>query len=404
MNILYLCHRIPFPPDKGDKIRSYHQIDDLARRHRLHVVTFVENDADERHVPALRERCATLSIAKRSRWGTMAKAALALLTGEAASVRCFHSAELERSVARILATERIDLVLVFSSAMAQYAIAWDQGPRVIDFVDVDSEKWSAYAERTRGPMALVYRLEAERLRRHDLAAARVFDRSIFVSHAEGDLFRRLGAEGTIDVIPMGVDLEAFRPGGAPDPESPNEIVFVGMMNYFPNVDAVSYFAHEVLPRVQESVPNARFTIIGRSPSAPVRALAKLPRVSVTGSVDDVRPYLRRAAIAVAPFRISRGMQSKVLEAMASGLPVVGSSLAFQGIPAGDAGGVEGADTAESFAAAVIRLLTNADLRRLRGSRARAYVEQHHRWSDQAAALETLLSDAAGARCSSANLV
>jgi len=390
VNILYLCHRIPFPPDKGDKIRSYHQIDDLARRHRLHVVTFVETDADERHVPALRERCASLSVAKRGRLGTAARAALALATRQPASVRCFHSIELERAVGRILATEPIDLVFVFSSAMAQYALAWKQGPRVIDFVDVDSEKWSAYAETTRGPMAWVYRLEAERLRRYDLAVAHAFDRSIFVSPAEGDLFRRLGAEGPIDVIPMGVDLDAFRPADATEASGIPEIVFVGMMNYFPNVDAVTHFAIDIFPLVQKSVPDARFTVIGRSPSGPVRALANQHGVAVTGSVEDVRPYLRRAAVAVAPFRISRGMQSKVLEAMASGLPVVGSSLAFQGIPAGEEGGVESADTPDAFSAAVIRLLQNPALRLARGERARAYVERHHRWSDQAVALEALL--------------
>jgi len=390
MNILYLCHRIPFPPDKGDKIRSYHQIEDLARRHRLHVITFVEGDADERHVPALRERCASLSVAKRGRFGTAAKAALALLAREPASVRCFHSGELVRAVDRILASEPIDLVLVFSSAMAQYALAWNRGARVIDFVDVDSEKWRAYAEATRGPMAWIYRLEGERLRRYDLAIARAFDRSIFVSRAEGDLFRRLGAEGPIDVIPMGVDLDAFRPAHGTEGSRAPEIVFVGMMNYFPNVDAVTHFAVDILPLVQKCVPDARFTIIGRAPSGRVRALANRRGVTVTGSVEDVRPYLRRAAVAVAPFRISRGMQSKVLEAMASGLPVIGSSLAFQGIPAGEEGGVESADTADSFAAAVIRLLQNPALRRARGERARAYVERHHRWSDQAAALEALL--------------
>ena len=397
VNILYLCHRIPFPPDKGDKIRSYHQIDYLARRHRLHVVTFVDSAEDERHVPALRERCASLAVAKRGKVGTVAGALLALLTGEPFSVRCFRSGSLRGAVDRLMRKERFDVILVFSSAMAQYAAEWKDLRRLVDFVDVDSEKWRAYADLTRGPMAKVYRLEANRLGRYDLAIASEFDRSIFVSQAEADLFRRLGAEGPIDVIPMGVDLEYFRPAARPPREgSAPEIVFVGMMSYFPNIDAVSYFAREIFPLIRKDIPEARFTIVGRSPSARVRVLAGAG-VRVTGAVDDVRPFLAAASVAVAPFRVSRGMQSKVLEAMASGLPIVGSSLAFQGIPAREGDGVEAADAPEGFAEAVVRLLRDPALRGLRGESARRYVERHHRWEDRGATLEALLLDAGNPR-------
>ena len=390
MNILYLCHRIPFPPDKGDKIRSFHQIESLGKRHRLHVVTFVDSAEDERHVPELRARCASLTVDRRTMATNVTREAKALLTGEAFSVACFRSPVLARGVERTLREESIDLALVFSSGMAQYVENATGLARVIDFVDVDSEKWRAYAARDRGPLRLLYVREADRLLRHDARVARAFDHSLFVSETEAALFRERTGADRVSAIPMGVDLEYFRP--APEPAREPVLVFVGMMSYMPNVDAMRFFVGEILPRIRREVPGVKLLIVGREPAAAVRALADPPGVEVTGSVPDVRPYVRRAAVAIAPFRISRGMQSKVLEAMASGLPVIGTPLAFQGIPAKAEDGVETAERPEDLAAAIVRLLKDEGARRDRGTRARRYVERHHRWSDHGEALDALLEE------------
>jgi len=392
LNILYLCHRIPFPPDKGDKIRSFHQIDYLAGRHRLHVATFLDSPEDERHVPALRERCASLSVVRRGRARSMTQAALALLTGRSLSVEAFHSAGLSRSVGRMLREERIDVALVFSSAMAQYVSRDTTVPHVIDFVDADAEKWSAYAATSPAPKSWIYRLEAGRLRRYDARVGATSRRAVVVSAKEAEIFRGYDPPCDPAVITNGVDTDYFQPRSKSSATLPR-LVFVGMMDYRPNADAVTYFAETIFPLIRGRVEDASFAIVGRNPSSAVRALASQPGVEVTGAVPDVRPYLETASVAVAPFRISRGLQNKVLEAMASGLPVVGTEVAFQGVSATPADGIEIADTPEAFAEAVTRLLRDPALRERRGSEARAYVERRHRWNEHGAALEAILQQA-----------
>jgi sugar transferase (PEP-CTERM/EpsH1 system associated) len=240
-------------------------------------------------------------------------------------------------------------------------------------------------------LSALYAIEAERLARYEARVANDVDATIFVSQAEADIVARRAPGRALTVLPMGIDLDNFRP--APDPERVREprIVFTGVMGYYPNVDAVSYFAHEVLPLVRAAVAEARFVIVGRDPVRAVRRLAKLPGVVVTGTVPDVRPYLADAMVAVAPFRIARGVQSKVLEAMASGLPVVGTSIAFQGLQAREEDGVRMADTPDALAAAVIALLRDAGERHARGLRTRAYVERHHHWERLGQDLESLLA-------------
>ncbi|HKO22011.1 MAG TPA: TIGR03087 family PEP-CTERM/XrtA system glycosyltransferase, partial [Candidatus Eisenbacteria bacterium] len=387
MNILYLCHRIPFPPDKGDKIRSFHQIEALGARHRVHVATFLDSPEDEPHVASLRERCAGLTVVRRTRAGSAWGAGVALLTGSSISVGAFASGSLHRAVEETARRTPFDAAFVFSSAMAPYAPTGL--PRIIDFVDVDSEKWRAYADRSRWPQRWLYSLEADRLLRHDAEAASRFDHAIFISDAEAEIFRKRGGGGRITVLSNGTDTAYYRP--PPHPSSGHGIVFVGMMNYPPNVDAVVWFAREILPIVQRNVPQATFTIVGRDPSAPVRALDRVPGVRVTGGVPDVRPFLAEAGLAVAPFRVSRGLQNKILEAMASGLPVVGTPLAFQAIPATAADGIDLADTAAELATAVSRRLVDPE-RAARGLAARRYVERNHRWAEHGAALEHLLAD------------
>ena len=390
MNLLYLCHRIPYPPDKGDKIRSFHQVRGLSERHAVHLATFVDTREDLPHVDALRKYCRSVDIVFRHPRRALAGAGLALLSGEALSVATFRSRELHRRIRATLGREPVDAAIVFSSAMAQYLPRPAPFPVVLDFVDVDSEKWRAYGKTMGPPRSWIYRLEGARLRRFEDAAGNAADHCVVISRAEASLLE--GRVRTpVSIITNGVDHEYFRPVERSAASASPDLVFVGAMDYLPNEDAVVFFSREILPLVRSSVPETTFTIVGRNPTARVRELAGIAGVRVTGSVPDVRPYVADAHLAVAPFRIARGIQNKVLEAMSMGRPVVGTALAFQGLSADESDGIRIAEGSEGLAREVVAMLRDPDLARRCGARARAYVERAHRWDTHVGALESILT-------------
>ncbi len=393
MNILYLCHRIPFPPNKGDKIRSFNQIRLLARNHNVHLACMIDDPEDRQYVAELEKYCASVDVAFRGSAAQKLHALGSLPGKRPLSVAIFHCSELQKKVDQRLESANIDAVFVFSSAMAEYVMHRNDLPRLMDFVDVDSEKFRAYASHQPFPMSWIYRIEANRLRRYEQHVSETFQASLLVSESEARLFReRTGTPG--DVLPNGVDLEYYspiRPGTRSDPPA---LVFTAVMDYLPNVDAMKFFCHEIFPHIQAEMPETKMFIVGRNPTKEVEALAN-DQVVVTGSVPDVRPYLEQAWVAVAPFKIARGVQNKVLEAMAVGLPVVGTSLAFQGIPAREQDGVRCADKPERFAQEVLELLKDRALLDREGQSARAYVENKHGWDEHGAQLERLLDEFSG---------
>lgn len=390
MRILYLCHRIPFPPDKGDKIRSFHQISHLGRSHEVHVACLVDDPADRFQAEPLRRFCAGVDAPYQSRAIGKAKALLALVSGRPLSVAAFDSPDLARAVSERLRAGWPDVIVVFSSAMGQYVPRGCGVPLLVDFVDADSDKWRLYAERSGPATRWIYRIEAARLGRFERELAARADASLFVSDLEARLLDLAPGDGRTWVVTNGVDLDYFRPGPVAPPLPAPRAVFVGMMDYYPNADAVTWYAEEILPKIRARIPDARFDIVGRNPGARVRALSRIPGVRVTGSVPDVRPYLGEGAVAVAPFRMARGIQNKILEAMAMGLPVVGTPSVFQGLPASASDGVAAADGASDFADEVCTLLADASVRSARGRAARTYVEGRHRWDDHGRRLEELL--------------
>jgi sugar transferase (PEP-CTERM/EpsH1 system associated) len=393
VKILYLAHRIPYPPNKGEKIRTFHQIQQLARRHPIHLYSFVDDPNDLAGASKLRESCASVEVVYRGQARTFLLAAAAFLKRSPFSVSLFYRKALAETVAQKAATERFDCIIVSSSSMAQYACLVPNVPKILDFIDMDSEKWGLYAEHRRFPLSLIYRVEAERLAKYEDEMAHVFDHSIVISEEERRVFQKRVSDRPVAVISNGVDLEYFSPsrivsGGNSQPS----IVFTGVMDYFPNVDAVQFFCGEVFCRVRDLVPNAHFYIVGRNPTRQVNELGKNTNVIVTGTVPDVRPYLVQATVSVAPFRLARGVQNKVLEAMAMGVPVVGTPEAFKGISAIEQNGVRIADNPRFFAQQVATFLQGASLRREAGLQARRYVERHHRWEDQGAKLERLIEE------------
>ena len=381
-DLLLLIHRIPYPPNKGDKIRSWHLLKHLAGQYRVHLATFVDDPDDWQHVPHVEAQCASSHFAALHPLRARVRSLGALAANRSLSLDYYRNAGLQRWVDDTMAAHKIERVLVFSSAMAQYAEKFPQARRVVDFCDVDSDKWRQYADQKSWPMSWLYRHEARQLLAYERQVARDCDASLFVSQPEADLFRKLAPESDakIGFFNNGVDTDYFSPEPAhANPYQPGEraLVFTGAMDYWPNVDAVQWFATDVFPQLRAAFPGLRFYIVGARPSPAVEALGKLDGVAVTGTVPDVRPYIAHAKVAVAPLRIARGIQNKVLEAMAMATPVVVSPQALEGIDAEPGTELVLADGAAAFVEAVSNLLSRqADAM---GRAARAKVERQYSW-------------------------
>ncbi|MEI8395838.1 MAG: TIGR03087 family PEP-CTERM/XrtA system glycosyltransferase [Rhodospirillaceae bacterium] len=395
-HLLFLAHRIPYPPNKGDKIRSWAWFRHLTERFAVHLGCFIDDDDDKRHLEVVRKLCASCHFAHlkpaTARWRSLR----GLLDGRALTFAYFHDAGLAAWVAAIQREWKPEIEFAFSSAVAPLlGPRHFPGPRrVIDFVDVDSAKWDQYARASYGPLAWLYAREARRLAVAERHLACDADLALLVSEPEATLFReRTDGAAQVAALSNGVDADAMADAatlGSPYPSGCAPIVFTGSMDYRPNVEAVHWFAHEVLPGVRQVVPTAGFWIVGRSPGRSVRKLATLPGVIVTGQVEDSRPYLAHADVAVAPLWIARGLQNKILEAMAAARPVVATSPAVEGIRATPGHDLLIADDAPAFTDAVIRLLTEPDLRRRLGGEAVRTIRRHYLWRDHLARLDHLL--------------
>jgi len=381
-NLLYLVHRMPYPPNKGDKVRSYHLLKYLTARHRVFVGTFIDDPDDEAHVDTLRGLCADLHVARmrpvRARIGSLA----GLLDGQALTLRYYRDPLLQRWVRHIAHRERIDAIVVFSSSMAQYAEGLGL-PLLVDFVDVDSAKWTEYASRHSWPMAWLYRREGEQLFAYERALAARSTRSFFVTDRETALFCDMAPEAvrTCETMCNGVDADFFAPSlERASPFTPDElpVVFTGAMDYLPNVEAVEWFVRDILPGLRVRWPALRFHIVGRSPAPAVRALAS-EAVSVTGTVPDVRPYLQHAAVVVAPLRLARGIQNKILEAMAMARPVVAASECAAAVEAQSGTDFLEAADAEAFVHQVDALLRDPVRALAMGQAGRRCVLRSYSW-------------------------
>lgn len=391
--ILFLAHRIPFPPDRGDKIRSWHVLKHLAGLARVHVACFADDAADAAHLDGLRhalgDRLGEVHVEIR-RTPRVIAAARAFATGKPLSLTLFDSPRMRRFVAERLTDSRVSSVYAFSGQMGQFVPEKARQRFVMDFVDMDSAKFEAYAEAG-GLFAPIHSREARILSTFERQVAARADACLFVSEAEAALFRARTAASNVHALANGIDSRHFAPDGAFPRLTAAErgegpiLLFTGQMDYRPNVDAVRWFAAEVLPRL----PHARFVVAGRNPTADVKALA-CDRIIVTGAVRDMRSWLTAADIVVAPLRIARGIQNKVLEAMAMARPVVASPAAFEGIEAEPGRDLVVAEGPEAMASEIEALLATPDRAKVLGAAGRDLVVSRYAWDARLAPLETLL--------------
>lgn len=398
--ILFLAHRIPFPPDRGDKIRSWHVLKHLAGLGRVHLACFADDDADAAHLQGLRQalgdRLGEVHVEVR-RSSRPVAAARAFATGKPLSLTLFDSPRMCRFVADRLADPKLSAVYAFSGQMAQYVPEGARQRFVMDFVDMDSAKFEAYAQAG-GLLAPVHAREARILSAFERQTAKHADSCLFVSEAEAALFRARTGAANVHALANGIDSRHFSPDAAFPRLSVAErgegpiLLFTGQMDYRPNVEAVRWFAAEVLPRL----PQARFVIAGRNPAAPVKALAS-NRVIVTGAVRDMRSWLAAADLVVAPLQIARGIQNKVLEAMAMARPVVASPAAFEGIEAEPGRDLVVEEDADATVRAIEALLASPDRARILGAAGRDLVVGRYAWDARLAPLEGLLFPAEAKR-------
>ena len=394
--LLFIVHRVPYPPDKGERVRAFHELKALAQRYCVTVVSPGDGRADYESAKVLHQWCERVILSPAGGTKGLVRGLWRLLRGGSATEGYFHSDQLSQRIRKLTRDTRFDVAMASSSAMLGYLLDAKVPHRVLDMIDVDSAKWFTYAAQARWPKSWIYQREGRAVQRLEQDSIIKCDAVLVVSEAEahvlGDYRQKVGP------LCNGVDMEFFSPreveqqGGA-------SVVFTGTMDYRPNVDGVCWFVEKVWPGLKQEVPELRFVIVGRNPTAAVRGLSKHDGVEVTGAVDDVRGYLAEAGVAVCPLRIARGLQNKVLEAMAMGKAVVSSGPALEGLEVEIGRDVLQADTPEQWHESLVNVLRDDQLRTTLGKNARSCVEQRYNWDTRMAPLVSLcesFSDGAAA--------
>ncbi len=388
MKILYVCHRFPFPPKRGGKIRPFNMIRHLSQNHQVTVASLARSDDEAREGEGIAPHCAAFEMARVSNPVQVARMVARLPTTVPSSMGFFYSPTLARRIRELLRGTRFDLIFVHCSSVAQYVADVQGVPKILDFGDMDSQKWLEYAQSKPFPLSLGYWLEGSKMLREEKRLAARFDLCTATTRAEWETLRGYGVDVPSDWFPNGVDADFFAPDGtAYDPDT---ISFIGRMDYYPNQQCMADFCANTLPLLRAQRPNIKLTIVGADPSPAMRKLGELPGVTVTGSVPDVRPHVRASAAMVAPLTIARGTQNKILEAMAMGVPVVTSSVAAGGV---DAKGEEHflvADTPADCARAILRILDNPAERNRLATAGRERMLSNHAWPNSMRRLDGII--------------
>lgn len=388
MKVLFVCHRFPFPPKRGGKIRPFNIIRHLALSHEVTVCSLSRSAEETREATGIEDYCKNFhlfEVNERVQWARMV---LRLPSSTPSSMGYFYSSKMERKIRELLAAEKFDIVFVHCSSVAQYVRGATDTLKVLDFGDMDSQKWLDYRQFKPWPLSLGYWLEGKKMERAEKSLAADFDLCTATTRAEWQHLDSLQAAKRTDWFPNGVDSNLFCP--STDPYESNRICFVGRMDYFPNQQAMFEFCSTVWPRLLKRHPEMLLDIVGADPTKKVKELGELPGVTVTGSVPDVRPYVRKSLLMVAPLRIARGTQNKILESMALGVPVVTTSLAAGGVDALSGEHLKTADSADELIDAISFLYKNPQERKRLSLAGRKRVLVNHSWANSMTRLDAII--------------
>ena len=378
MKILFLTHRVPYPPNKGDKLRAFNILRYLSKKHSIWLACLSENMDDLRYKDELKKYCQKVEIVFMGIKWRRIKSMFCLFSKRPLTFAYFYSAKLDAKIKEVIQREKFDVIYIYSSSMVQYVLDEKNTPKLMDFIDMDSDKWKQYSRVARFPSKIIYRLESNRLRRYEEKIAQSVDCCIVTSLEEARKFKASISNGEVEVVSNGVDFEYFKPGH--DGYEKNRLIFSGMMDYFANVDGILYFYKEILQLIKTEIPGIRLYIVGANPSKCVQKLAKQDNIIVTGFVDDIRPYLEKSAVCVVPLRIACGIQNKILEAMSMGVPVVTTKKALLGIEAVPGRDILVEDDPKKFAQKTIELLKDRKLRDRISQNARKLIEERYNWN------------------------
>jgi polysaccharide biosynthesis protein PslH len=388
MRILYLCHRFPFPPKRGGKIRPFNMIRHLAKSHEVHVASLVHDDDDERDAAGIEPYCSSFVFDRPSSFGKWASMVGRLPSSSPSAMGYFYSRRLQNAIDQLLAEKKFDFAFVHCAFVAPYLVGKKNLPRVLDFGDMDSQKWLAYSQVKPFPLNVGFGLEGRKMWETEKRLAADFDLCTATTQLEHETLQSLGTARATDWFPNGVDFSYFDKPSA-DYDS-NKIVLLGRMDYFPNQQATERFAKRIFPLVKKHNPKAEFLVVGANPSQAVKNLAKIEGITVTGTVPDVREYVSGAALTVAPLEIARGVQNKILESLAMEVPVVATATAAKGVDAIPGKHLLVADDDQIFADQVIRIMDSKALRRELGEAGRLRVIDRHSWATSLSRLDAIV--------------
>jgi sugar transferase (PEP-CTERM/EpsH1 system associated) len=390
MKILYVCHRFPFPPQRGGKIRPFNMIRHLqASEHEVHVASIARSPEEAEAGKGIAEYCSSYTMGKVRGLTQNLRMAGRLFGRTPSSMGYFYSKELAESVQALLRQHTFDLIFVHCSSVAQYVCDVRGIPKILDFGDMDSQKWKIYSKFKPWPMSAGYWLEGTKLEREERRLAKLFDLCTCTTRAELATLNSFETGTETDWFPNGVDHSYFKPD---DQEYDNRrITFIGRMDYYPNQECMIRFCKETLPLIRAQMGNVALDIVGAEPTPEIKRLEQHEGVRVTGSVPDVRPFVRKSAAMVAPLMIARGTQNKILEAMAMGVPVVSSDVAADGIDAVPGEHFLVAKSPEEYSTHLLKLMGSPDYRKAFSEAGRARMLSNHDWAGSLRRLDAIIA-------------
>lgn len=378
MKILFVCHRFPYPPNEGGKIRAFNMIAHMQRHHEVTVASLVESKIDQNDIEGIKPYCHDYIAQKMNKALAWLMAILCLATFIPSSMGYFYSWRLGRRIKQLLRTRRYDLIVVHCSSVAHFVSSATDTPKILDFCDMDSQKWLIYAKHKPFPLSFAYWLEGIKLQRAEKKLAMKFNGSSVATSFELETLDSFNSGQASFCFPNGVDTEYFSPSN--NAYLPNSICFIGKMNYYPNEKCMLKFCKDVFPLLRAKYPDLSLTIIGSNPTGRILNLNEMEGVEVTGRVDDVRPYVQQSALSIVPLEIARGTQNKILESMSMGVPVVCSPVAARGIDAVPEEHVLVAESAEDYVKQIGRIIDDNSERKRLSKAGRLRMLSHHSWN------------------------